>query len=291
MEAFLSRKRRRLSPVVGESTARPASPCGEEDSTDMKLTILSSLYPDRLQDDLLEILLGCDGSVDTAIETISSSTKTLLYGRQRRATRIGLQSSLPFSGPRDTGMKLSKTLTKRGKTLHLFSPADIAAHTPCSIIHNFLPTELANSLLNELLPEVTTYSRATFKLFDNVVQSPHSACFYVDNLEERDRQKSEYLYSGSYLDDVREMLPVMQKVQAIVQEAVNREIQIRIREHYPDGKKLKYQSPGEWQPNAAFVNCYDGGAQSVGYHSDRLSYLGPRAVIGSLSLGVAREFR
>lgn len=29
----------------------------------------------------------------------------------------------------------------------------------------------------------------------------------------------------------------------------------------------------------------------VGYHCDQLTYLGPRAVIGSLSLGVAREFR
>ena len=30
---------------------------------------------------------------------------------------------------------------------------------------------------------------------------------------------------------------------------------------------------------------------TVGYHCDQLTYLGPRAVIGSLSLGVAREFR
>lgn len=44
-------------------------------------------------------------------------------------------------------------------------------------------------------------------------------------------------------------------------------------------------------PNAAFVNCYDGAQQSVGWHSDHLTYLGPRAVIGSISLGVAREFR
>jgi hypothetical protein len=29
----------------------------------------------------------------------------------------------------------------------------------------------------------------------------------------------------------------------------------------------------------------------VGWHSDQLTYLGPRAVIGSLSLGVSREFR
>jgi hypothetical protein len=76
-----------------------------------------------------------------------------------------------------------------------------------------------------------------------------------------------------------------------VQEAVNSEIQTRIRTRYPDGKKLRFQSPRPWRPNAAFVNCYDGPQESVGYHSDSLTYLGPRAVIGSLSLGVAREFR
>ena len=76
-----------------------------------------------------------------------------------------------------------------------------------------------------------------------------------------------------------------------VQAVVNQEIAIRIQHYYPDGKKLRYQSPDEWIPNAAFVNCYKGGGESVGYHSDQLTYLGPRAIIGSLSLGVAREFR
>lgn len=83
----------------------------------------------------------------------------------------------------------------------------------------------------------------------------------------------------------------MRAVSVKVQAAVNQEVATRIKHHYPDGKKLQYQSPDEWIPNAAFVNCYKGGAESVGYHSDQLTYLGPRAVIGSLSLGVAREFR
>jgi 2OG-Fe(II) oxygenase superfamily/GRF zinc finger len=83
----------------------------------------------------------------------------------------------------------------------------------------------------------------------------------------------------------------MCKASAKVQEAVNLEIQRRIRDFYPDGKKLKYQSPDPWIPNAAFVNCYNGPRESLGYHSDELTYLGPRPVIGSLSLGVAREFR
>jgi hypothetical protein len=83
----------------------------------------------------------------------------------------------------------------------------------------------------------------------------------------------------------------MRRVSPIVEKAVNLEIAKRIKNHYPHGQKLKYQSLDPWKPNAAFVNCYDGGAESVGYHSDQLTYLGPRAIIGSISLGVAREFR
>jgi hypothetical protein len=83
------------------------------------------------------------------------------------------------------------------------------------------------------------------------------------------------------------MLRISSKVAA----AVNSEIQTRIKTHYPNGQKLKYQSPSQWKPNAACVNCYNGGGECVGYHSDQLTYLGPRAVIGSISLGVAREFR
>lgn len=83
----------------------------------------------------------------------------------------------------------------------------------------------------------------------------------------------------------------MRRVSPKVQDAVNAEVKSRIELHYPDGKKLKHQSPHTWRPNAAFVNCYNGAQESVGYHSDQLTYLGPHAVIGSISLGVAREFR
>jgi hypothetical protein len=83
----------------------------------------------------------------------------------------------------------------------------------------------------------------------------------------------------------------MLKVSLRVQDVVNAEVQRRIAERYPNGKKLIYQSPDEWIPNCSFVNCYDGAQESVGYHSDQLTYLGPRAIIGSISLGVTREFR
>jgi hypothetical protein len=50
----------------------------------------------------------------------------------------------------------------------------------------------------------------------------------------------------------------MLKASVKVKEAVNAEIQRRIKERYPGGIKLQFQSPDEWQPNCSFVNCYDG---------------------------------
>lgn len=90
---------------------------------------------------------------------------------------------------------------------------------------------------------------------------------------------------------MRKLTPQLEHVKAKVEESVNSEIQGRMKTRNPGGKKLKHQSPLRWRPNAAFLNCYAGPQESVGWHSDQLTYLGPRPVIGSLSLGVAREFR
>lgn len=266
-----------------------------EETTDIKLATLASLFPQVDQLTLLDLLISADGSVDTVSSSLS--TRDLASSpRKRPAVGIGHQTSLSsFRRSRNDDRELlsvkRRALTRKGQTLHLYAPEDIDAHTPCSIIHDFLPAQVADDLLKELLEEAPSFEKQTFKLFDTVVQSPHSACFYVQSLEEETRQKTEYLYNGSYLSDVRQITPHMRAVSSIVQITVNREIARRVKQHYPGGKKLKYQSPREWTPNAAFVNCYKGGGESVGYHSDQLTYLGPRAVIGSISLGVAREFR
>lgn len=266
----------------------------DEASTEVKLAILASLTSCHSPDVLLETLLSCDGNVDQASAALGSSIVTDPAGppsKKRKASTIGHQSSLTAYASGSSLMSPRKQLTKKGKTLHLYAPHDIAAHTPCSIIHNFLRRDQADALLQELLAETDSYSRDTFKLFDREVISPHSMAFYVNDWDEAERQRTEYVYDGRNMADVRTTLTEMNKVSKLVQVAVNREIQERIRTHYPEGKKLKYQSPDEWVPNTSFVNCYDGGKESVGYHSDKLTYLGPRAVIGSLSLGVAREFR
>lgn len=216
MESFLSRKRPRISPSTSsESQQDPPlqkelldeESEREEESTDLKLATLSSLFPALDQATLLDLLISADGSVDTVSSSLLIKPETE-SPRKRTLTRIGHQTSLTSfrksaANPPGSGSPVAKqrrVLTKKGQTLHLYTPEDIAEHTPCSIVHNFLPAQEADGLLRELLVEAETFERQTFKLFDNVVQSPHSACFYVDGLEERERQKSLYLYNGSYLE-------------------------------------------------------------------------------------------
>ncbi|TGO50797.1 hypothetical protein BOTNAR_0379g00090 [Botryotinia narcissicola] len=298
MDAFISRKKRKLS-VSSQSPLNSNTvdliedlSVPDDESTVFKLALLSSLHPEVDQQVLLEMLLESDGDVEKASSSLSIvDTTTSLPIPKKPSATVGYQSSLSRFISIENSTKRVKSLSRKGKTLHLYSPQDVAAHTSCSIIHNFLPAEEANTLLEELLKEAPTFERMSFKLFDNVVISPHTACFYVESLEEQRAQKTEYLYNGALLTDVRQLTPQMRKVSPKVQNAVNSEVATRIRTQYPNGQKLMYQSSDTWKPNAAFVNCYNGGGESVGYHSDQLTYLGPRAVIGSISLGVAREFR
>ncbi|EEH39968.1 GRF zinc finger domain-containing protein [Paracoccidioides lutzii Pb01] len=301
MDRFLSRKRpREQSPLPHNTTKHLPEVdeeilASEEESTDVKLAVLASLFPDLQQDILLDTLIASDGSVTTACSTLSYHAPP--GNNKKRATNgaLGIQSSLSAFGVKAINSSTSilgpKSVTKRGRTLHLFDPEDISKYTSCTIIHNFLPANEANDLLRELLEEAKTFQRQTFQLFENTVQSPHSAGFYVASAAEQEQQRHDYSYNGTYRTDVRQLTPELRRVSVKVQEAVNNEIQKRIKYYYPGGKKLKYQSPRTWVPNAAFVNCYDGPSESVGYHSDELTYLGPRPVIGSLSLGVSREFR
>ncbi|KAI1275350.1 hypothetical protein F5Y07DRAFT_182155 [Xylaria sp. FL0933] len=282
MDAFLRGQKRKSSSISQAPTQD-----GDDDSTEVKLAMLASLFPDTSQEALLEALLANEGSVDRATSSLLDSRTE--PKKPRAASNVGVQTSLrsfasvSSSTVETSPVKKAKLLSKKGTTLYLYDPEDIAEHTPCSIVHNFLPQEEANDLLREMLEESKSFKRVTFKLFDNIVQSPHTSTFYVATEAEVNTQKHEYFYYGGRLEDVRQITPQLLRVRPKVQETVNKIIKTR--------KKLRYQCPDEWMPNAAFVNCYDGPQESVGYHSDHLTYLGPRAVIGSLSLGVAREFR
>jgi hypothetical protein len=205
METFISRKKRKLSPPVLTAAATVHEETNvlsvsDDETTDFKLALLTSLHPYIEQNLLLDVLLANEGSVEKASASLKAPDPP---PRQSSAT-TGYQSSLSNFVARDdfsqSPTKRAKLLSKKGKTLHLYDPVDVAAQTPCSIIHNFLPAEEANALLEELLKEAPTFEKMSFKLFDNVVQSPHTACFYVESFNELQMQKTEYLYNGALLE-------------------------------------------------------------------------------------------
>ncbi|OHE90727.1 GRF zinc finger [Colletotrichum orchidophilum] len=286
MDSFLIRKKRKLS--------QEEKLTDDDEPTEVKLAILSSLHPTLEQEVLLDVLLAHNGSVAESLEAleapIPAKKSNGVTGAQSSLRHFAVKSEDSGNGPATQPKK--KLMSKKGATLHLYDPVDIAEHTPCTVVHNFLPPEEANDLLRELMTEAKSFEKnVTFKLFDNVVASPHTSSFYVESYDEIQTQKTDYLYNGAKLSDIRRITPQLVKVKPKVAEAVNQEIQTRMATRYPGGKKLRYQSPKPWAPNMAFVNCYDGPQENVGWHSDQLTYLGPRAVIGSVSLGVAREFR
>jgi hypothetical protein len=51
----------------------------------------------------------------------------------------------------------------------------------------------------------------------------------------------------------------------------------------PDGQGFT------WRANFAAANCYEGAKEAVGFHSDRLTSLGPYPTIASLSLGTSNS--
>lgn len=197
MASLPSKRKRDSSPTppnVHVSTAQSTNTISalsvpdDDDSTDFKLALLASLQPDVTQDVLLDILLDCEGSVEKAAEWL---TRTSSIPHKKTIGVLGQQTSLAGFVSTSSVKSKAKLLSRKGRTLHLYSPEDVAQHTPCSIIHNFLPAQTATDLLEELLLESKTYEPMTFKLFDNVVQSPHTACFYVGSYEEMSEQKTE----------------------------------------------------------------------------------------------------
>jgi hypothetical protein len=228
MDAFISRKRRRISTSTNQTDSVRVAPNAQDDSTELKLAILNSLHPNIDQGVLLELLLSSEGSVEDASHALAVQAinpdddprkKPAVYAKHQQQTSLSDFIAPPpmRNGSESPQKRAPRVLTQKGKTLHLFSPEDIATHTPCTMIHNFLPVEEANALLEELLEESKAFERQTFKLFDNVVQSPHSACFYVASSEEARKQRTEYVYNGSYLTVIPrfDQTPLLSKCRSI----------------------------------------------------------------------------
>ncbi|KAJ8699474.1 hypothetical protein PTI98_002585 [Pleurotus ostreatus] len=187
--------------------------------------------------------------------------------------------------------------------LTLPSPAMVAQHTPCTLHISILPPELACKLFYTMVDLARGgWKRNKWWLFERMVESPHRTAFFVrkdlgsnqdDKGKGRERaewtEAAQYWYNGTPTDIPPAFPPEMEEACHIIERAVNAEMRKRTR------FDMEWRPPSDtpeplWQANVAASNCYEGGKETVGWHSDQLTYLGPYPTIASLSLGTRRTF-
>lgn len=77
----------------------------------------------------------------------------------------------------------------------------------------------------------------------------------------------------------------MEEACKYIEKVVNDELRKRVR--FPLEWGGSSGSDGYmWRANVAAANCYEGAKETVGFHSDQLTFLGPYPTIASLSLGM-----
>ncbi|KAI0692404.1 hypothetical protein BC835DRAFT_1277780 [Cytidiella melzeri] len=188
--------------------------------------------------------------------------------------------------------------------LTLATPDLVAKHTPCTMHLSVLPPELACRLYYAMLDHSENWQRKKWWLFDRVVESPHRTSFFVrrSTSSNQDMQEAaQFWYNGRPTAPPDYFLPAMEEACEHVERVVNAEMRKRAR--YPmewGGEPDSGEKPGStldsndkiiWRANVAASNRYEGSSESVGSHSDQLTYLGPYPTIASLSLGTTRVFR
>jgi hypothetical protein len=173
--------------------------------------------------------------------------------------------------------------------LTLSTPALVAQHTPCTLHLSVLPPDLACRLFYTMLDASNSWKKNKWWLFDKVVESPHRTSFYARSQDGVDGKEdwqdaAQYWYNGRKTDPPTVFPEAMEYACNYVEKIVNDEM--RKRKRFP----LEWGGAGTegqiWRANVAASNCYEGGKESVGFHSDQLTYLGPYPTIASLSLGV-----
>ncbi|KAI8923578.1 hypothetical protein BC831DRAFT_403579 [Entophlyctis helioformis] len=225
----------------------------------------------------------CRSPADTAVTADGTGAK-----RQRIADDSG-QPSQPADTP---GTDAFQTLLSAARS-QTAAPSDpqrrppmtltastVASHIPCELLLDVLTDQDADTLLRDMLAEAASWHRLRVVMFDKTLESYHNTFLYVDS---RHGGSLPDLYYSGRKTRTRDWLPSMAAAAAVVAERVN--------ERYDLRERSPLEVQGKWVPTIAVANSYNDGSEAVGGHTDKLTYIGPRPVIASLTLGATRTFR
>lgn len=276
----------------------------ERDMTEEKISRLFELYEGCLsrstevESFLLEILAACNGSVESAVVILNDTLgvdRRLSYDKNRRRLseddedsrrRHKVQKSLNyFISDEDKKIRpvAPDTRTKISKTaIELHSKEDIENNLKYVTFHEkVLPENLSNELLKQLLNDKEGFSAYEFHLFGNKCSSHHtSKKFSSDPYILDGKAKLQY---NNRRGTVHQYNDNLKMAQLLIEDVVNETI----------GKieplPFQVRSPN-WRGDVVLVNKYER-TEYLLWHSDRLTSIGPQAIVASLSLGCVREFR
>ncbi|CAR23797.1 KLTH0F00594p [Lachancea thermotolerans CBS 6340] len=246
-------------------------------STEEKIAELQNLYPDYGVDGLLDVLVSCGGSLKRSAQllgdttTPESSSKRFKSRQQQTLNRFLDVRLLPKAAIKTNGSKASRPI-------ELHSKEDVESTLKyCTYHPNVLPLELANKLL-EALSKDTSFKPNEFYLFGNkCISNCKSRIFLPENRIEP------FYYNGKRVESYSTYSDEIMMAQILVEELVNDVLSQRT--------ALPFQvEAGKWEVQAVLSNSYSRDS-NLDWHSDRLTNIGPHAIIASLSLGFTREFR
>lgn len=299
------------------------------DDTESKLTILTSIFPEYALESLLDVLISCNGNL--------SQTQALL--------------GEPDVKPKSSDLKDENNLKASSNQHNLQTINDLKNNTesPLSNTVNSIAT------MHEIKP-TTVPTQVTLKRFFSDTNSAYfNRAFMVKRPRLEMKGKPLHLYDS---DSVKSLLPCTLRLNVFSKELADRLLTKMLEESETwaenkfnmfdrdvssphtssvytndadifankaasyNGKQsenirmfnadmseakaivetivnteiskrglMPYQWPKRWTSNMAVCNKYAGPKQAVGFHSDQLTHIGPHAVIASVSLGVTREFR
>ncbi|KAJ6606500.1 hypothetical protein DFH09DRAFT_1242020 [Mycena vulgaris] len=187
--------------------------------------------------------------------------------------------------------KIEKAVPKL-PPLTLSTPALLTEHTPCTLHPSVLPSELACRLFYSMIDASRGWQRNKWWLFDRIVESPHRTAFFARKTNGIDgdtswQEAARFWYNGRMTDVPPVFSAEMEEACCIIERLVNEEMKKRAR--FPLEWAGGIGNDPSWRANVAASNCYEGGKESVGFHSDQLTYLGPYTTIGTRRVFSLRE--
>ncbi|KAK0458459.1 uncharacterized protein EV420DRAFT_1542361, partial [Desarmillaria tabescens] len=265
------------------------------DDTDMLIALVYSLLqsnssqPASHSDEaVLDALVQHNGNVEAAVQHLNNRGKkrkrtndlTSWLGNKPNKSKpaVDLMTVLRQAPPSP-----SKKKPVSPPPLLLSNPTMVAQHTPCTMHLSVLPPDLACQLFYTMVDASRGWKRNKWWLFDRVVESPHRTSFFArENGAEGSgdawQEAARFWYNGRMTDPPLEFPAPMEEACVIVERLVNEEL--RKRQRFPLEWAGQPGSEYAWHANVAASNCYEGAKESVGPHSDQMTYLGPYCTIG-----------